>query len=1008
MENSFLRHLFRGGLVLSAFIGASACPLSLHAAAVRSIEVTNEKISGVVVDAETGEALPGVAVSVTGRTARAVTDAKGHFSIDATTGVNLRFSFIGYETATVKAVNGMTVQLRIKDNNLNEAVVVGYGVQRRNSMTGSMQTVKGADLTSTTTTPNVGNMLVGKVPGVDVVPGSGQPGSMGSIIIRGKSTINGSTDPLWVIDGVIVGSDPGDINPDDIQSFTILKDAASTAIYGSQGANGVIVVTTKHAATGNIKIGVTAKTGISVLNNGHVHMMNGQELYDYYSSFSNASEIAFPRWNKDLRNSNFDWWKEATHIGSTQEYGLTLSGGTEKMRNFFSIATYKENGAVKGYDYTRFNLRYKLEFHPYTWLTIRPSFDGSKTNIEDRQRDVTSMYSMLPWDNPYDEKGKPVRNYSSTWVNSNSTNYLYELQYNWSKSNEYRFNGNFDFDIRLTDWLTFSSVNSYRWFTEKDKSYTDPRTSGAEDIGRVSESSSIGERRYTNQLLRFDKSFRLWGINALLGYEFNDGKFSPSSSSGTGIMKGYSELDVTTTPEAVGGNDYEWAVQSYFINANAQYDNKYMAQLSLRRDGASNFGANKKYGNFYSISAGWVISQEKWFTPTWVDYMKLRAAYGSVGQRPHTLFPQYSLYNIGSSYNGTPGALLSQIGNPNLTWEKTFTTGIGLDLNILKCLRLTFDYYHKKTNNLLYQVPISGVVGVTSIWNNIGEMTNNGFEFSLGWDIINRDDLYWGFNANFGTNKNEIKKLYSGASQIILNDNPSSATTLLKPGLSIDTYYLREWAGVDKDNGRPMWYKTDDNGNRVITHNYAEANPVTLNKDANPDFYGGFSSNVRWKGFDAQIVFGFSVGGYLYNYSREEYDSDGAYTDRNQMRLKKGWSRWTKPGDNATHPLASYNNDTNSNKRSSRYLEDASFLKLRSLNIGYTWKLPQWSIESLRLYFSAENLFTITKYSGVDPELPASNLRDNSGARFASRSMNAGPAVYPSVRRFSLGLNINF
>lgn len=1002
------RVLMRACIASSVLICGTANCQSALAGSIVKTEIANEQISGTVVDAQSGEPLLSAVVVVVGTKTTALTDENGRFSINARAGATLQITSLGYEKQLVKATGGMVVRLQPTDSQLNEAVVVGYGVQKRNSLTGAMQTIKSDDLTGTSTTPNVTNMLSGKIPGVDVIPGSGQPGSLGAIIIRGKSTINGSSDPLWVIDGVIVGSDPGDLNPNDVESLTVLKDAASTAIYGSQGANGVVVVTTKRAAEGRTSISLTAKAGISTLNNGHVHMMTGAELYDYYASFTNASVISFPRWNSDLRNSNYDWWDGATHTGFTQEYGLSLSSGTEKSRSFFSAGIYDEDGAVRGYEYTRYNIRFKQEFRPYVWLTIKPAIDGHYNTVDDRQHSVTAMYSMLPWDSPYAADGSIVGNYSSDWVNSNSTNYLYELQYNWGKQNNYGFNGNFDFDIVLTPWLTFSSINSYRWNYRKSKYYTDPRTSGAQDIGRVSESTGTGVRRYTNQLLRFNKRFGLYGLNALLGYEFNDGEYSPSSASGTNIMQGFSQLDLTTTPEAVGGNTYKWAVQSYFLNVNADYDNRYLAQLSVRRDGASNFGDNAKYGTFYSLSGGWIISSEKWFHADWVDYLKLRAAFGSVGQRPHALFPQYSLYSVNQSYNNVPGALISQIGNPDLTWEKTYTTGIGADVNLFKRLRLTFDYYHKRTSNLLYQVPVSGVVGVTSIWNNIGELTNDGFEMTLSWDILNRKDLFWGFQCNFGTNSNKIRKLYGGKDEIIMNDGPSTGATLLKPGLSSDTYYLREWAGVNPDNGAPMWYKTDASGNRVTTSSYAEANQVVLDKDANPDFYGGFSTNFRYKGFDAQAVFGYSVGAYIYNYSRQEYDSDGAYTDRNQMRLQDGWSRWTQPGDNATHPAAAYNNSSNSNKVSSRYLEKADYLKMRSLSVGYTFRLPRFHIESCRVYLTGENLFTLTGYSGVDPELPASVGRDASGSRYASRTLSTGAAVYPSVRKFLLGVTVNF
>ena len=843
-----------------------------------------------------------------------------------------------------------------------------------------------------------------------MAPGSGQPGAFGAIVVRGKSTINGSTAPLWVIDGVIVGKDPGDINPNDIETLTVLKDAASTAIYGSQGANGVIVITTKGAQAGRTSINFSAKAGLSTLNNGKVKMMNGAELYDYYKSFTNVSEIAFPRWNDKLRDSNFDWWKLASHTGFVQNYDLAVNSGGEKLSAIFTGGVYKENGAVRGYDYTRYNTMVKLNFRPYSWVSIRPALNGSKSLIDDRQRSTDAMYSMLPWDSPYDANGKIVGNKSSSWVNSNSTNYLYELQYNWSKYDSYAFNGSFDFDLYLTNWLTFSSVNSYRWKTNLDKTYTDARTSGAEGKGRVSESTSTSTRRYTNQLLKATRNFGNYHGFALLGYEFNDGEYRHHGGEGTGVVPGFSQLDITSTPESVSGNKYEWAVQSFFANINADYDNKYLLQLSLRTDGASNFGSDAAYGTFFSLSGGWVATAEKWFKVPCIDYLKVRASYGSVGSRPNSLYPQYSLYNLEQSYNGVPGGVISQLENKKLTWEKTYTAGLGLDLNMFHRLRMTFDFYRKRTNNLLFAVPISGVMGVTSIWQNIGELTNTGFETTFSADIIKQKDFTWTFDANLSTNSNKIKRLYNGRDQIIGSDGIAGSThTLLKPGLSADTYYLREWAGVDPSNGAPLWYTTDASGNRITTNSYAKADQVALKQHASPSVFGSFSTTLTYKGFDLNAVFGYSLGASIYNYSRQEYDSDGAYTDRNQFRLQKGWSRWKAAGDHATHPVASYNNSSNSNKASTRYLESADFLKLRSVTLGYNFYLKSSIVKALRLYLSAENLFCITGYSGVDPELPAADGgRDTSGERSTALSISTGSGVYPSVRKFMLGVNVTF
>ena len=896
---------------------------------------------------------------------------------------------------------------------LEEFVVVGYTIQRKESLTGSLQSISSEKLKNITT-PSVENMLNSKAPGVYVAPGSGQPGSVGTVVIRGKSTVNGSTDPLWVIDGVIVGSSSGSLNPADIETMTILKDAASTAIYGSQGANGVIVVTTKNPKIDRLKIDFSAKAGVSNLNRGNLKVMNGAELYDYYKSFTNQESISFPRWDSDLRNSDFSWWDLASQTGFVQDYNLSMSGGSEKMRSLISIGVYDETGAVKGYDFRRYNLLYKTDYRPTDWLTIKPFISGSRRDIDNRQYSVSAMYSNLPWDSPYDENGNIVGHRTSKWVNSNSTNYVYDLQYNFSESTTYEFMGNLDFDVKLTDWLTFSSVNNIKANLHGSKSYSDPRSSSAEGVdGRINEYRSEMMRRYTNQLLRINKYWGKHSVNALLAYEFNDYSAKTLDATGTGFVPGFEILDVVARPEGTKGGISEWAVQSVFSNINYAYDGKYLGQLSLRRDGASNFGDNAKYGNFFSISGGWNIHREDFFNSDIVNELKLRASYGSVGNRPSSLYPQYDLYSVSSSvsYNENSGALISQIGNRDLTWEKTYTTGVGLDIALVDRVRLTLDYYDKNTSDLLYQVPVPGLTGVTRIWRNIGAVRNKGFEATASIDIIKNKELLWTIDGNIGLNRNKVTELYGvpdavtgEVAPIIVGDGvgiAGSANRILRVGADSDTWYIREWAGVNPDNGAAQWYKTvtDANGNktREKTEVYAEADEVETGAYT-PKFFGGLSTSLYWKNFDMNAVFGYSVGGKIYNYSRAEYDSDGAYTDRNQMRLMSNWSRWEKPGDNATHPVASYNNSSNSNKVSSRYLENGSYFKMRTLSLGYNYVLPQYSIENIRLFVTGENLFTISNYSGVDPELPS----------YDGKVVGVTTTVYPTTRKFMFGINLTF
>lgn len=978
-------------------------------AAEKMIAQQTIKVTGTVVDATTGEPVIGANVLVKGTTNGTSTDFDGNFTLEAPAGSPLVVSYIGYLNLEVKASSSkMNIKIKEDTQNLDEVVVVGYGVQKKESLTGAMQVIN-SDKLLDATTPNVENMLTGKAPGVYVMSGGGQPGAAGKVVIRGKSTVNGSTDPLWIVDGVIVGNSAGSLNPADIESMSILKDAASTAIYGSQGANGVIVVTTKKGKTGKASINASVKLGVNQLHRGNLEMMNGEQLYDYFDSFANKAAIP-SYFTPELRNRNFDWWKEGTHLGLAQDYNLSISGGSEDIKTYTSIGVFDENGAVKGYDYTRYNLRFNLDYKATKWLTIKPKVWATRSDVMDKQQSVEAiMYSNFPWDSPYDTNGELIQQYKPTdWVNSDATNFLYDLQWNYDKTISYEFMGNFDFDIKITDWLTFASVNNYKYNTKTLKSYKDPRSQeGKADQGLLQDKATSSYRVYSNQLLRFNKVFDKHSVNAILAYEWNTFNQSVTDQTGASFAPGFSVADVAVTPKKTKGSLVESAVQSYLFNANYAYDNRYLFSFSFRRDGASNFGADAKYGNFFSVSGGWNIHQEKFFKASdWVQQLKLRASYGSVGNRPTQYYPQYTMYALGSGYNGNPGAYIYQVKNDDLTWEKTYTAGVGIDAILFDRLTINLDYYNKKTTDLLYNVPLPGVTGVTGVFRNVGSVKNNGFEASLNVDILKGGDWNWSVAANIGLNRNKVTELYGGKTQIITSNGGANVLInmdkILMPGHDVDTWYGTEWAGVDPETGSPLWYTTNDQGERVTTNNYgvASKNQVVLGKQS-PDFYGGFSTDLSWKNFDLSAVFGYSVGGEIFNYDRTMSDSDGAYVNYNQMNLRSDWSRWQKPGDIATHPKAEYGNRSQSSKGSSRYLEDASYLRLRNVTLGYNVPAKIPYVDHLRFFFSGENLFVISGFSGIDPELAVEEV---------SKTGQNGVAIasYPQARKFMFGLNITF
>lgn len=955
-------------------------------------------ITGKVTD-NNNEPLPFVNVLIKGQTQGTTTDENGSYSINVpNTNSVLQFSFVGYITSEVTVGNQTTINVTLEGeaNNLDEVVVVGYTTQRRESLTGALTTIDSKKLQDITA-PSTANLLAGKATGVFAVQSSGRPGTPADVVIRGKTTINGSVAPLWVIDGVIVGNNANEFNPNDIETITVLKDAASTAIYGSSGSNGVIVITTKKAKLGTSSINFSGRIGVNKLTLGNLSLMNGSQLYNYFNTFENKSELG-NKFNDGLSKRNFDWFDNATQLGKTQDYSLSMTGGTDKFKTYVSLGYYDEEGAVKGYDYTRLSGRMNVDYSLNKYINIKPSVAISRIDTYSQEHSIGAMYTNLPWDSPFSsDDGHILSNteLKSAWFNTTATNYMYDLQWNYSKTRAYDIMAGFDFDVKITNYLTFSSMNNYKFNNYKTLTYTDPRSSAGEnDNGSIYNYRSDYYRLFTNQMIRFTKSFGDHFISALAAYEFNEYESNWNSATKGSILPGLTVQDAASQPKSIAGNGSAWAVQSYFFNSNYSYSNRYLAQLSLRRDGASNFGKNKKYGNFFSISGGWNIHNESFYSlNNIINVLKLRASYGSTGNRPNALYPHYGLYSVTGSYDGIPSAVISQLPNADLSWEKTYTAGIGFDLRFIDRIGLTIDLYDKNTSDLLQAVPLPAVVGVTSIWQNIGSVNNKGLEVTITADIIRTKDLQWTLSANLGINKNKVTKLNAGK-QIAIGDGSNiagSAEKLLKEGLDMDSWYLREWAGVDPETGNPLWYKTVS-GKRVTTGNRSEADQVVLGSAA-PKMVGGFNTDINYKGISLSAVFNYVIGGKIYNYLRTELDSDGTYTDRNQMNLMDGWKRWEKPGDIATHPRPLVNGNNSAQAVSSRYLENGSYLRMRNITLGYNIPKSLTKYFSMNVYISGENLLTFTNFSGIDPEV---GLNRVSGFN------------YPITKRYMFGINVNF
>lgn len=936
----------------------------------------NITVSGVVTDASMGESLPGVNVIVKGTTTNgAITDIDGKYTITAPMDSTLVFSFIGYEKKEI-AINGQStinVQLATVTGELDEVVVIAYGTTTKSDLTGSVVALSSNDIKDITA-PRVSGMLQGKVAGLYAKASSGRPGETATLNIRGKGSLSGTNAPLWVLDGVIMGNSEPNISPSDIENISVLKDAAATSLYGSLAANGVILIQTKKAKKGMSKVTVNATRGYTVLNTGNFSLMNSKDLYDYHLGWNTNSWFT-----EDLLNTDTDWMEIGTQTGVTQEYNVSYLGGTDKVSAYVSGTYYQEEGAIKGYDYDRFSAITNIDIQATEKLKIKVNLTGDYSNTKNQEHPTYYLYTYMPWDYPYLPDGSPLdprikdhKDYleaeGKMWYGRDGNNYLYDLQYNRGTTRGNNLRANIGFDYQITDWLKFVSMNNIALGFGNNQYYTDPRSvSGQADRGSYTQGYTFSNNRFTNQMLRINKTFGKNNINALIAWEYSDTYYESGSGTGKGVAAGLSVLNTTAEAQSVSGYKSESAKQNYMANVQFVHDKKYMATASFSRQGSSSFGPNNRYGNFWSASAGWNIHNEDFmFSLPWIDILKLTASFGQVGNAPGG-FQFLGYYELTGQYNGATAARPYQKGNADLQWEKVSTSNIGLNTRLFNRISLNAEFYTKDNDRQLAYVRLPAMTGYNGYWANIGRMKNTGYEISITPEILKSEHFGWNMTLNLAYNKNEVMSLN--------NDEPyNSGSKRIEVGYDMDSWYQRIWYGVDPGTGLPLWEQVteDEDGNTTteLTSVYADATLQHTNKKGTPTYTGGIINNIRIYDFNISANFGFVQGIYLYHSDRELFDSDGSYPTFNHMNLADNWSRWEKPGDIATHPKPQMGG-VDANKNSSRYLEDASYLRLRNVTVSY--QLPKDISERLKLnstsvYLSADNMLTLSKWSGMDPE----------------------------------------
>lgn len=950
-----------------------------------------KKVTGTVKDAN-GEPIIGATVVEKGTTNGTVTDFDGNFVLEATEGTSLEISYIGYKTQHLTADSGKTLSVILNEDTevLDEVVVMGYTTQSRNMLTGATVALK-EDKLKDVSTANVSSMLDGKVAGMNVNVSSGKPGEPGRIRIRGKGSLGSSLDPIWVVDGVIYNEDPC-LSPNEIDNLSVLKDASSTALYGSRASNGVIVITTKKGSKDRQKFRVNIQQGLSDLSWGNLEMMNAQQLYDYQSAFNSSSWFT-----PDLLKHDTDWMDLATQTGLYTNASVSYQGGNEKVDSYLLLDYYRETGAVKEMNYNRYTIRNNNDYKIHEKFKAFTKLQGQYVHTKDQTASLYDSYLYLPWDYPYNEDGTVRTGKEQDWYGRDKNNYLERQYKNFSAYENFYVSATAGFVWTLLNGLTFESNNNVNYKIARDESYVDPNTIGGQaKSGTISNTNAITANYFTNQMLRYKTNINgKHDIQALVAYEYSRRFYEVTSATAKGIISGKEVISGTTGMDAMSGTKQAFNIQSVLSNVNYSFDGRYMLQASYRLDGSSKFGKDNQYGSFYTFSGAWNFNREKFMQPL-SDILtagKLRASWGVVGNMPDGYYNHLSLYTA-SMYNEEPASFPDQLGNKDLSWEKNQTLNVGVDLSFFNRVNLSLDYYNKYTSDLLYYVKFSAITGYGGQWQNIGAVRNKGFELNLDANLLSLKDWQWDFSFNLAHNKNKIEELYGGAPQI-------SGLRRFEEGRDMDDLYMAEWAGVDPETGSPQWYTTDEDGKRVLTNSYSEATGAkTYVGSAAPKVTGGFNTMLTWKDLSFSASFAYSMGAKLYASGRELLDSDGAYDTYNQMVLKDGWVRWEKPGDIATHPKAISGGNANAHKTSSRYLEDADYLTLKNITLAYRLPknfLSKLGLEDVTLSFSADNLFTITPYSQVDP---ATASYEGNGA--------GSSTVYPTVRKYVFGLSVGF
>lgn len=1039
-------------------------------------------VKGTVVTYEDNEPIIGASIQVVGATnIGTITDVNGQFSLQVPAGKNmLRITYVGMEPLQVAVSNKpLRIQLRNDAQNLDEVIVVAYGTAKKSSFTGAASTVNSQSIEKRPIT-NVTAALEGNASGIQVTSASGQPGESASVRIRGFGSVNASNAPLYVVDGAIYNGSLGDLNPADIESVTVLKDAASTSLYGSSAGNGVILVTTKKGKS-------TSGTGVSLdIRQGwsnraykdyakvgvrDYYPLQWQMLKNSYISTgkdaATAAQLATENLGTTLRGYNvfkgvadnnivgtdgklnpsanelkwgddLDWEDAAFKTGYRQEYNLSYNTKTEKSDTYASVGYVKENGYVIKTDFERYTARLNYNIYPTKWFksglnvglnrsisnysTADAGSSSSYSNIVRYVRQMSPIYPIHKHDlatgayldangNPTSDPSQYVYDYDGDRLASPGRDAIAETEFN---NREFTRNGQ-----NVRTYVTISPIEgldltvnyTYSNNDRRRKVYENPLVGdGTAGPGRLNVLSTRGTTQTLNEIINYNKTFGKHHVEAMVGHENYRYKYEYLYGMKTEeTVSGLYEFSNFVNISNLSSYTDNYRKEGYFGRLNYDFDNKYYASVSYRRDASSRFSKDNRWGNFWSFGASWRISEENFMkNVSWIDNLKIRASYGETGNDAildsngdTDYYPYQTLYGLGYKNYNEAGAFFYVIANPDLKWETQVSTDVALEFGLFGRLTGTIEYFNKSSKDLLFDVSQPLSTGVSSIIQNVGKVSNSGVEIELDYKILAQKDYGLSIGANATFIKNKLVKLPE-----TMADGYVSGSKKWVEGKSMYEFWLRQWWGVDPDTGDGLWiadpdkYKEGDDtfltkDGVQLTNSYSNAK-FDFSGASIPKMFGGFNLKAYYKDIDFAAVFSYQLGGKLLDYGYQDMMATDSYGEAMSPDLLNAWQ---KAGDVTDVPRVDANATHNTNistSYSTRWLTKSDYLNLRSITIGY--QLPkQWLnhlyLKTARISFAAENLFMLKARQGLNPMAQYNGLVYNE---------------YQPSRNFTFGLNVTF